>query len=92
VYDCPMTSTDTPSLPAAVELAAAMGQIRDAETFAEFSVANDRARELGLRLRRGFWGQRRVLSPGLISMVASCRTEVELKETLQDINYSELIF
>ena len=87
-----MDATKTSPLPAATELAEAMEQIRDAETFAEFAKANDRARDLGLYLRRGFWGQRRVLPEALISMVADARTEVELKETLKDINYQELIF
>lgn len=92
MYDGPMTSTLTkPTVPAAAELVEAMEQIRDAETFAEFHGANERARDLGLRLRRGFWGQHRILHPERIALVASAQSEQELREILQDINYDELM-
>ncbi len=86
-----MRTIPVATLPAAAELVGAMVEIREAESFAEFHAANERARDLGLRLRRGFWGQHRILHPERISLVASAQTEEELREILQDINYDELM-
>lgn len=84
-------TTATATLPQATELVSAMEEINAAEGCKDFFAANAKAVALGLRLRRGFYGQRRSIHPERIELVRSASSETELREILQDINYDELM-
>lgn len=47
--------------------------------------------KLGLRLRRGFYIQRRSIHPERIELVLSATDEKDLAEIIQDINYEEIM-
>lgn len=86
-----MTTAATTSLASAAKLAEAMEAVNAAQTFAEFNAADKRCMKLGLRLRRGFYIQRRKISQERIELVLSATDEADLTEIIQDINYDELM-
>lgn len=47
---------------------------------------------LGLRLKAGFYVQRRKISPALIEQVQKTVDDNELNEILKEANYRELVF
>lgn len=86
-----MNNAATAPIASAVELAEAMAAVNAAQTFAEFNAADKRCMKLGLRLRRGFYIQRRSIHPECIELVLSVSDEEELTELIQDLNYDELM-
>lgn len=85
------TAATAPKLASAVKLAEAMEAVNAAQTFAEFNIADKRCMKLGLRLRRGFYIQRRSISQERIELVLSATDEKDLAEIIQDINYDEIM-
>lgn len=81
----------TATLPQAALLVSAMEEVNAAQSFREFALADVKLIDLGLKLRRGFYSQRRSIHPERIELIRSAQSETELREILQDINYDEIM-
>ena len=74
------------------ELAGLMESVNSASDFEEYYEASSRARNYGLYLRPGFYGQKRKIPSTQIEDVRSALTEPELQAVLREINYGEQAF
>lgn len=84
-------NADTTALPQAELLISAMEELNSAKSFKEFIAADAKLIDLGLKLRRGFYINRRSIHPARIELIRSAQSETELQEILQDINYDEIM-
>lgn len=78
--------------PRSERLAKVMKSINLADSAEEQVYYRNLAAELGLRLKPGFYVQRRKVSQTLIEQVQNTVDDKELTEILKEANYRELVF
>lgn len=85
-------NTQTYSPARSTRLAKAMESINLADSAEEQVYYRNLASELGLRLKPGFYVQKRKISQALINQVQATTDDNELIEILKEANYRELVF